>query len=75
MSEKIVNLHSDKLHWRTLLHQTLDREGVEAVVMAVRIDGRWYTAWSRETAASLAMASMKLGRDVSDWLEAPDDGQ
>lgn len=70
MSEKIVNLHRDKLSWQTLLHQTLERKGVEAVVMAVRIDGCWHTAWCNETMTGLAMAAMKIMRDVSDWLES-----
>ena len=73
MSEKIINLRPDKLSWQTLLHQTLERDGVEAVVMAVRIDGRWSTAWCNETNAGLAMAAMKMARDVSDWLETDDD--
>jgi hypothetical protein len=66
---KILNLHSEKLSWQTLLHQTLERDDVEAVVMAVRIDGRWHTAWCNETNAGLAMAAMKLSRDVSDWMQ------
>jgi hypothetical protein len=70
MPEKIVNLHKDKVAWQTLLHQTLERDDVEAVVMVVRIDGRWTTAWCNETMAGLAMAAMKLFRDISDWLEA-----
>lgn len=72
MTEKIVNLRSDKIGWRALLHQTLEREGVEAVVVAVRIEGRWHTAWSNEAMAGLAMAAMKLNRDVSDFLAEDD---
>ena len=65
----IINLRSDEIHWRTLLHQTLEREDVEAVVMAVRIDGKWHTAWCNETMAGLSMAAMKIFRDVSDFTE------
>jgi len=64
----IVNLDPTRLDWRTLLHQTLERDGVEAVVMAVRIDGRWHTAWCNETHGGLCMASMKLQSDVLDWI-------
>lgn len=69
MPEKIVNLRSDRLSWQTLLHQTLERDGVEAVVMAIRIDGRWHTAWCNETLGGLGMAAMKLFRDISDFIE------
>jgi len=68
VSDKIVNLDPNRVSWRTLLHQTLEREDVEAVVMVVRIDGRWHTLWSNEPHASLCMAAMKLHHDVTDWI-------
>ena len=68
MSGKIINLDPGQLSWETLLHQILEREGVEAVVMAVRIDDRWHTTWSNETHGGLCMAAMKLQADVLDWI-------
>lgn len=72
---KIVSFKPNELSWRTLLHQALERDDIEAIVMAVRIDGRWQTAWCNETLAGLAMAAMKLNRDVSDWLESGEEGE
>ena len=68
MSERIVAI-GGKLSWRVLLHQILEREGVEAVMCAVKIDGRWHTAWGNEALGGLAMGAMKLFRDVSDFME------
>lgn len=70
MMDKIVSLNPNRVSWRTLLHQTLDRENVEAVVMAIRIDGCWHTAWCNETNAGLCMAAMKLHSDVLDWIHS-----
>jgi hypothetical protein len=65
----IVPLTPGKIAWRPLLHQVLECEGVEAVMMAIKIDGRWQTAWSNDALGGLAMGAMKLFRDVSDTLE------
>lgn len=64
----IVNLNPDEIAWQTLLHETLEREGVEAVVLIVRTDDRWHTAWSTLSNASVCMASMKLQDDVLEWI-------
>ncbi len=69
MSEKIVHLRDNIVDWRALLHQILERDGVEAVLLAVKIDGRWTSAWSNEALGGMAMGVMKLFRDVSDALE------
>lgn len=65
---KIENLYPDKIGWRTLLHQMLERDDVEAVVFAVRIDGRWHTTWCNETNAGLCMAAVKIMADVTDFI-------
>jgi sulfur relay (sulfurtransferase) complex TusBCD TusD component (DsrE family) len=54
----------DKINWQALLHQILEREGVEAVMCVVCVDGRWHSCWSSETAEGKAMAAMKLFNDV-----------
>lgn len=54
----------NKINWRVLLHQILERDGVEAVMCVVRIDGCWHTCWSSETLAGTAMGAMKLFNDV-----------
>ena len=59
---------------QVLLHQALQRDDIEAVLMAVRIGDRWYTHWTTCALGGLAMGAMKIFRDVSDFLEAdPDD--
>ncbi len=69
MTEKIVALRPGTMPWKPLLHQILERDGVEAVMLAVRVDGCWQTCWSNDTLGGLAMGAMKLFRDVSDALE------
>jgi len=53
----------NKVNWRALLHQVLEREGVEAVMCVVRIDGRWHSCWSSDTLGGEAMGAMKLFND------------
>jgi hypothetical protein len=54
----------NKINWQALLHQILEREGVDAVMCVVRVDGRWVTCWSNETLGGRALAAMKLFNDV-----------
>lgn len=65
---KITNLHPHKLGWRTMLHQMLEQDNIEAVVCVVRIDGGWRTTWCNETHGGLCMAAVKLMHDVTDWI-------
>lgn len=68
--EKIVQLGRGDLNHRALLHQILQRDGVEAVAIAVRIDGRWQTCWGGDiNQAGLCMAAMKLSRDASSEID------
>lgn len=69
MSEKIISLRTNSLGWKTLLHQTLEKDDVEAVILTVRINGCWSSAWCNQSLGGLAMGTMKLFRDVSDFLE------
>lgn len=67
---KIVHIFPNgDVNWRALLAQIAEREGVEAVVMAVKIDGRWSTCWGSGEAkldlGSLSMAALKILRDVT----------
>ncbi len=74
MSEKIAFLRRDKVGAVPLLHQIAERDGLEAVVVCVRIDGEWHTAWGGDlNAGSLALAAMKVFRDVSNATEKNDD--
>jgi hypothetical protein len=67
---KVVQLGRGDLNHRALLHQILEREGVEAVAIAVRINGKWETCWGGDiNSAGLCMAAMKLFRDASAEIE------
>ena len=62
-------LDEKKIHYKTLLAQVADREGVDAVVMVVRINNRWSTCWSDGAdgglnLGGLSMAAMKLFHDI-----------
>jgi hypothetical protein len=71
MDEKIVHFGKGQVNHRALLHQVLERDGVDGVVLAVCVDGRWETCWGGDLDyGSLCMASMKLTRDVSDAIES-----
>jgi len=66
MSKKIVNLDPTKVNPTTLLAQIAEREGLEAVVAVVRVDGYWHVAWSSDVDnGGLSMAALKLMFDVS----------
>lgn len=66
MIDKIVQLKaSDTLNHRALLHQVLEREGFEGVVLVARFNGKWETCWGGDVSnANLCMATMKLLHDV-----------
>lgn len=70
MSEKIVFLRPGKMGAVPLLHQVAERDGLDAVVICARIDGRWHTAWGGEdlNCASLSMATLSLTRDVTNYI-------
>lgn len=55
---------------KVLLHQMLQRDDIEAILVSVRIDGRWQSHWTSTALGGLAMGAMKLFRDVSDFLES-----
>lgn len=72
---KIENLHPNRVGWRTILHQMLERDDIEAVVCAIRINGRWETAWGNEAHSGLCMAAVKLMADVTDWIHNSPPGE
>jgi len=66
----IFTISDEAVSPQVLLHQVLQLEDVEAVLLAVQIKGRWHTHWtSTGTMGGLAMGAMKIWRDVSDALE------
>lgn len=66
MSDKIAYFDSKSVSVPALLHQILGTDAVEALVVCVRIDGKWNTTWTSGcNLGSLAMASMKLAHDVT----------
>ena len=67
MSDKIVHLQRTRhINHVALLHQVLQRPGLDGVVIVARIDGKWETCWGGEVnTASLCLAAMKLFHDVT----------
>lgn len=64
-------INTEKISAVPLLHQVAQMEGLEAVLITYRSDGRWRTVWGGADLnhASLALAAMKTFRDVSDATE------
>lgn len=68
--EKIAHLQAlgTSINWRALLAQITERDGVDAIVVAVRIDDRWSTCWGSGEGVlnngSLSMAALKILGDV-----------
>ena len=68
--DKIVHLRiaGTSISWRALLAQIAEREGVDAVVIAVRTNDRWSTCWGAGdnplNNGSLSMAALKMLGDV-----------
>lgn len=69
----VVHLRKSDVTVRSLLAQIADSaEEIDAVIVAVRRNGRWETVYTSTALGGLAMGAMKIFRDISDTLE--DDG-
>ena len=74
----------DRISVPALAASIVDRDGVEAMVAVVRVDGCWECCWSSQIdGGSLSMAAMKLLYDVQRFLHGyersgwtpPEDGE
>ncbi|MGH9806521.1 MAG: hypothetical protein ACRD9W_04560 [Terriglobia bacterium] len=69
MSGKIAFLNKEVISPAVLLAQVAEREGLEAVVILVRVNGCWISCQSSSvTTAGLSMAALKLLSDAQDLM-------
>jgi hypothetical protein len=64
-----IEFIGDKVSVPALFGQILEREGLEAVVVLVRITGCWTACWSDGvTVAGISMAALKLMGDAQNYI-------